>query len=48
MGFRPVLPEVVAEFADNYPKIFWSQVNPKFFGDGGIFDDIQARIAKST
>ncbi|MBE9200963.1 MULTISPECIES: sulfate ABC transporter substrate-binding protein [unclassified Nodularia (in: cyanobacteria)] len=55
VGFRPVIPEVVAEFAENYPKIStlftiadfggWNQVSPKFFADGAIFDDIQANIA---
>ena len=56
VGFRPVLPEVVAEFADTYPQISnlftiedfggWNQVSPKFFADGAIFDDIQANIAR--
>lgn len=56
VGFRPVVPEVVAEFADNYPQISnlftiddfggWSQVSPKFFADGGIFDEVQANIAR--
>ncbi|MDP5338732.1 MAG: sulfate ABC transporter substrate-binding protein [Nodularia sp. (in: cyanobacteria)] len=56
VGFRPVIPEVVAEFADTYPKISnlftiddfggWSQVSPKFFADGAIFDDIQANIIR--
>ena len=56
VGFRPVVPEVVAEFADTYPQISnlftiedfggWSQVSPKFFADGAIFDDIQANIAR--
>ncbi|GAX37478.1 sulfate ABC transporter substrate-binding protein [Nodularia sp. NIES-3585] len=56
VGFRPVIPEVVAEFSDNYPKIStlftikdfggWNQVSPKFFADGGIFDAIQANIAR--
>ncbi|MEA5581613.1 sulfate ABC transporter substrate-binding protein [Nodularia harveyana UHCC-0300] len=55
-GFRPVVPEVIAEFADNYPQIStlftiadfggWNQVSPKFFADGGIFDDIQANIVR--
>ena len=56
VGFRPVIPEVVAEFADTYPQISnlftiddfggWNQVGPKFFADGAIFDDIQANIAR--
>ncbi|QOV21495.1 sulfate ABC transporter substrate-binding protein [Anabaenopsis elenkinii] len=56
VGFRPVVPEVVAEFADTYPQISnlftiedfggWNQVSPKFFADGAIFDDIQANIAR--
>ncbi|YAF97991.1 MAG: sulfate ABC transporter substrate-binding protein [Nodularia sp. CChRGM 3473] len=56
VGFRPVVPEVVAEFADTYPKISnlftiadfggWNQVSPKFFADGGIFDEVQANIAR--
>ncbi|GAX35735.1 sulfate ABC transporter substrate-binding protein [Nodularia sp. NIES-3585] len=55
VGFRPVVPEVVAEFADTYPQISnlftiddfggWNQVSPKFFADGAIFDDMQANIA---
>jgi len=56
VGFRPVVPEVVAEFADTYPQISnlftiedfggWDEVSPKFFADGAIFDDIQANIAR--
>ncbi|MEA5581499.1 sulfate ABC transporter substrate-binding protein [Nodularia harveyana UHCC-0300] len=56
VGFRPVVPEVIAEFADNYPQISnlftiedfggWNQVSPKFFADGAIFDDIQANITR--
>lgn len=56
VGFRPVNPEVLAEFADKYPPISnlftiedfggWNQATPKFFADGGIFDDIQANIAR--
>lgn len=56
VGFRSVVPEVVAEFADTYPQISnlftiqdfggWNQVTPKFFADGAIFDEIQANIGR--
>ncbi|MDB9339823.1 MULTISPECIES: sulfate ABC transporter substrate-binding protein [Cyanophyceae] len=56
VGFRSVIPEVVAEFSDTYPQIStlftiqdfggWNQVSPKFFADGAIFDDIQTNIAR--
>lgn len=55
VGFRPVLPEVVAEYADQYPVIEnlftsddfggWDAIQEKFFADGAVFDDIQANIA---
>ncbi|MDH6061442.1 sulfate ABC transporter substrate-binding protein [Chrysosporum bergii ANA360D] len=55
-GFRPVIPEIAAEFADTYPQIStlftiqnfggWNQVTPQFFGDGGIFDNTQANITR--
>ncbi|MEA5513420.1 sulfate ABC transporter substrate-binding protein [Nodularia sp. UHCC 0506] len=56
VGFRSVIPEVVAEFSDTYPQIStlftiedfggWSQVSQKFFADGAIFDDIQTNISR--
>ncbi len=56
VGFRPVIPAVVAEFSDKYPEVSnlftiadfggWNQVSPKFFADGAIFDDIQANITR--
>jgi sulfate transport system substrate-binding protein len=54
VGFRPVNPEVVAEFANKYPPIEnlftvddldgWDAIQEKFFDDGAIFDDIQAQL----
>jgi sulfate/thiosulfate-binding protein len=56
VGFRPVIPEIAAEFADTYPQIStlfhiedfggWNQVMPKFFAENAIFDDIQTNIAR--
>ena len=49
--YRPRDPQVAAEFAKQYPKIDlatiadfggWSGVQQKFFGDGGVFDQIYA------
>ncbi|MEA5539639.1 sulfate ABC transporter substrate-binding protein [Limnoraphis robusta Tam1] len=57
VGFRPVDPQIEAEFADQYPKIQnlftakdlggWDAVQTQFFADGAIFDNIQAQIAQS-
>jgi len=53
VGFRPVLPEVMPEFASQYPEIElftvddlggWDTVQEKFFDDGAIFDKIQAQL----
>ncbi|MFQ3585900.1 MAG: sulfate ABC transporter substrate-binding protein [Cyanobacteriota bacterium] len=54
VGFRPVNPEVAAEFADQYPvmdNLFtvedlggWDAIQERFFDDGAIFDDIQAHL----
>jgi len=50
--YRPRDPTVAAEFAARYPKIDmatiaefggWPTVQKKFFGDGGIFDQIYAQ-----
>jgi sulfate/thiosulfate transport system substrate-binding protein len=50
--YRPRDPEVAAQFARQYPKIElatvsdlggWASVQRKFFGDGGVFDQIYAR-----
>jgi sulfate/thiosulfate-binding protein len=56
VGFRPVLPEVVTEFADDYPEIpnlftaedfgGWATINERFFADGAIFEEVQADIAR--
>lgn len=53
VGFRPVNSTVEKEFASKFPKIKtlftvkdlggWSEVQKKFFDDGGIFDKIQAK-----
>ncbi|MGQ9838415.1 MAG: sulfate ABC transporter substrate-binding protein [Cyanobacteriota bacterium] len=54
VGFRPVNPEVAAEFANQYPRIEnlftvedlggWDAVQAKFFEAGTVFDDIQAQL----
>jgi sulfate/thiosulfate transport system substrate-binding protein len=56
VGFRPVEASVVEEFADDFPKVNnlftvdsfggWGEIRSKHFSDGGIFDTIQAEIAK--
>ncbi|MGF1568641.1 MAG: sulfate ABC transporter substrate-binding protein [Nodosilinea sp.] len=56
VGFRPVDPGVAEEFADQYPKVKtlftvsdlggWGAVQDKFFADGTIFDQIQAKVGK--
>ncbi len=50
VGFRSVDPTIAAAFSEQYPPIEnlvtiedfggWDQVQPEFFGDGGIFDQI--------
>jgi sulfate/thiosulfate transport system substrate-binding protein len=55
VGFRPIDPQVYAQFAKQYPPIKkqfdistfggWNQVQTKFFADGGIFDRIEDKIA---
>jgi len=49
--YRPRDPEVAAEYASRYPKLDlvdisqfggWSKVQPEFFSDGGVFDQIYA------
>jgi sulfate/thiosulfate-binding protein len=57
VGFRPVDPQIEAEFANQFPKIQnlftakdlggWDAVQTQFFADGAIFDNIQAQIAQS-
>lgn len=52
VGFRPVEPTVVAEYAKKFPKVDnlftvgdfggWGVVRKRFFEDGGIFDQIIA------
>jgi sulfate transport system substrate-binding protein len=56
VGFRPVEPSVVEEFADQYPEIEtlftvddlggWDAVQSQFFADGAEFDKIQAAIGQ--
>jgi sulfate transport system substrate-binding protein len=53
IGFRPFNPTLVSEFSHQYPpiqKLFtiqalggWANIQRRFFQDGGIFDQIQAR-----
>jgi sulfate transport system substrate-binding protein len=57
VGFRPVEPTIQVEFASQFPKVEklftvkdlggWEAVDTKFFADGAIFDQIQAKIAQS-
>ncbi|MEN9203659.1 MAG: sulfate ABC transporter substrate-binding protein [Thermostichus sp. DG_1_6_bins_120] len=54
VGFRPVNPEVAAEFASQYPAVAnlftvedlggWHAVQKRFFADQAIFDKIQAQL----
>ncbi|NKB17961.1 MAG: sulfate ABC transporter substrate-binding protein [Pseudanabaena sp. CRU_2_10] len=56
LGFRPILPEVEAEFKDRFPKVEklltakdfgdWNEIQSQFFADGAVFDRIQASIGK--
>ena len=56
-GFRPVEFTVAKEYETQFPKVKklftvkdfggWSSVDAKFFKDGGIFDQIQSKVAKS-
>ena len=56
VGFRPVDQSVGEEFAAQFPKIQtlysvadlggWDAVQTKFFDDGAIFDQIQAKIGR--
>lgn len=56
VGFRPVVPEVQQEFADDFPEVSnlftvddfggWGEVRSQHFADGGIFDQIQTEIAR--
>ena len=56
LGFRPILPEVEAEFKDRFPKVQklltakdfggWNEIQSQFFADGAVFDKIQASIGK--
>jgi sulfate transport system substrate-binding protein len=57
VGCRPVLPEIEAEFANQFPKVEtlftaedlggWDAIQTKFFDDGAMFDSIQAANAQS-
>lgn len=54
VGFRPIDPAVAQEFASQYPVVKqlatikdfggWDQVKTKFFEDGAIFDQVQAKV----
>lgn len=56
VGFRPVDSQVAQEFASQYPKVEklftiqdlggWETAQAKFFGDGGVFDQIQLEISQ--
>jgi sulfate/thiosulfate transport system substrate-binding protein len=56
-GFRPVESTVLKEFEPQFPKVKklftvkdlggWSTIDAKYFKDGGIFDQIQSKVAKS-
>ncbi|MFZ4639154.1 MAG: sulfate ABC transporter substrate-binding protein [Nodosilinea sp.] len=56
VGFRPVDATVTQEFTQQFPKVKtlftvtdlggWSEINKKFFADGAIFDQIQAKVGK--
>jgi sulfate/thiosulfate-binding protein len=48
-GYRPRLPEIVAKYADHFPKLNlvtiadfggWKAAQAKFFADNGVFDQI--------
>ncbi|MFT4047103.1 MAG: sulfate ABC transporter substrate-binding protein [Solimonas sp.] len=47
--YRPSNPKIAAKYADKFPKLElvtvrdfggWAKVQPEFFGDGGVFDQI--------
>jgi sulfate/thiosulfate transport system substrate-binding protein len=56
VGFRPVLPAVYQEFSQQYQKVekpfsaaeigSWSEIQTKFFGEGAMFDRIEANLTK--
>jgi sulfate/thiosulfate-binding protein len=50
--YRPLDPAVAAKYASSFPKIElttiaqfggWKVAQPKFFGEGGVFDQIYAK-----
>lgn len=55
-GFRSSDPTIAEEFASQYPKISklftvddfggWDEIQTKFFEDGAVFDQIQAKLGK--
>lgn len=56
LGFRSVLPEVMNENKDRFPKVEklltvkdfggWEEVDTQFFANGAVFDRIQANLGK--
>jgi sulfate transport system substrate-binding protein len=58
LGYRPVNPNVVAQFAKNYPQVQtlftvldlggWDAIQKKFFEQGATFDKIQAQAASKA
>jgi sulfate/thiosulfate transport system substrate-binding protein len=57
VGFRPVEATVLKEFNTQFPKVKrlftvkdfggWSSIDTQFFKDGAVFDQLQAKVAKS-
>jgi sulfate/thiosulfate transport system substrate-binding protein len=57
VGFRPVDATVLKEVETQFPKVNklmtikdfggWSEIDEKFFKDGAIFDQIQAKVSQS-
>ena len=55
-GFRPVNEEVFAKFSDKFPKVEnlatiedfggWKKVQPEFFDDNGIFDQVITKVGR--
>ncbi|ADU65690.1 sulfate ABC transporter, periplasmic sulfate-binding protein [Desulfurispirillum indicum S5] len=56
-SYRPSNPKIAAEFADRFPAVNfftidgmfngWQNAQETHFNDGGVFDDIQERIARN-
>ncbi|GAB4148391.1 MAG: sulfate ABC transporter substrate-binding protein [Cyanobacteria bacterium J069] len=56
VGFRPSDPAIAAKYADQFGKVDklftvanfggWDEIQSKFFADGAVFDEIQAKLGK--